>query len=946
VKRRLLILCASIFATPGCEGEGVRPLVPEFTLADAAAPVWDAGSPTPFPDAGEATCDHAGEALPELTLGARGTQQDLPLVAVQPGGTLEGDCVLGHATHLGRYRFSLATPTRVWARVQEGPDSRPALGQMRLRRACDPRDVVCVDAEVSWVDTVLAPGDWTIEVSAAQQAPTPPFLRVQVPRQDHCTESAFGEAGFGEVTDGEVRDGEPESPLHCGAGGGDVRPERFHVTLDAPARAIAEVVAATFDPILEVSANACPEPHQVLGCEDDEEPGVRRLPRLTGLELPAGRTALQVSAYGHETGHFTLVVRPELDIMPGACDEPWIPSLPVEEGRGSVVVPVYPGQQIFQPQCFVDSDPVAALFEVTVSRPMTLTVTRGAIRLAVSDTCTGEGRCVSREGVSPAMLRLARGKHIVGFSPDAVIGDDSVSMEYVLEARPPECRDGVDNDGDGRRDLGDPGCEDASDDDESDPLPAAACDDGRDNDGDARVDLADPGCAGPADDDEYEAPPAACANGLDDDGDGRIDHPADSGCRSPDGASEVDPCDPSMIVGQRGGQIFLPRGRGAAAGAGWERHVLAVDLDRRSAVSVDLALPDGLQGDAHIEFEPACDADLLAPPPMPFGGSRFFLDRAAGRHSLVVFLRQGIDVNVVIRTFSLARGCSDALDNDADGLLDAADPGCTYDLDDDEADDLPSAADACPEAPRVGAEGGSVEVLADPTVAGPFCGVNASGLGRLRILLDRASRVRVRSVDDEGRPRAAALAVQAGCLPENDLQACPTVEVGEATFERLDAGLWTVLVSVPDAPLDPTVWFEVEVQALEEAPAETPACGVSVVTLPLPLDGLPRRISVPAVGALDGSRCGAARGGEVVLAAVLDAPARLVVRAGGGADTIVSARRRCDVPETELGCNDDGGQDLGSRLVLDRVEPGPIHVVIDQVGAAETVDVQVEVTPL
>jgi hypothetical protein len=53
----------------------------------------------------------------------------------------------------------------------------------------------------------------------------------------------------------------------------------------------------------------------------------------------------------------------------------------------------------------------------------------------------------------------------------------------------PACADGVDNDGDGSKDLGDPGC----------PFPMASpedppCDDGLDNDGNGLVDFADPKC--------------------------------------------------------------------------------------------------------------------------------------------------------------------------------------------------------------------------------------------------------------------------------------------------------------------------------------------------------------------------------------------------------------------------------------------------------------------
>jgi hypothetical protein len=74
----------------------------------------------------------------------------------------------------------------------------------------------------------------------------------------------------------------------------------------------------------------------------------------------------------------------------------------------------------------------------------------------------------------------------------------TVSVEVVLY----ECSDGIDNDFDGQVDFpNDPGCESASDDDETDPQ----CLDGIDNDGDGLVDYpADPGCSAATDDDEAD----------------------------------------------------------------------------------------------------------------------------------------------------------------------------------------------------------------------------------------------------------------------------------------------------------------------------------------------------------------------------------------------------------------------------------------------------------
>lgn len=68
----------------------------------------------------------------------------------------------------------------------------------------------------------------------------------------------------------------------------------------------------------------------------------------------------------------------------------------------------------------------------------------------------------------------------------------------------------------------------------------AACGDGMDNDSDGVTDADDPGCSSTSDDDETNpATAAACSNGMDDDTDTLVDYPADYGCATAGGASEV-----------------------------------------------------------------------------------------------------------------------------------------------------------------------------------------------------------------------------------------------------------------------------------------------------------------------------------------------------------------------------------------------------------------------
>ena len=87
------------------------------------------------------------------------------------------------------------------------------------------------------------------------------------------------------------------------------------------------------------------------------------------------------------------------------------------------------------------------------------------------------------------------------------------------------CSGGEDDDFDGLVDLEDPGCRDANDLDETDPM--LPCDDGVDNDEDGGIDtFSDPGCASPA----WPAEQTACSDELDNDGDGLVDWWEDPGC--------------------------------------------------------------------------------------------------------------------------------------------------------------------------------------------------------------------------------------------------------------------------------------------------------------------------------------------------------------------------------------------------------------------------------
>ena len=137
--------------------------------------------------------------------------------------------------------------------------------------------------------------------------------------------------------------------------------------------------------------------------------------------------------------------------------------------------------------------------------------------------------------------------------PGCTVGDGLLESP---DPPPRRCANGIDDDGDGMVDGDDPGCEDLLfDNDETDPPPPpAACNDGLDNDGDNRADYPnDPGCTGLDDTDETDPDELpACGNGIDDDGDGKVDYPHDPGCRSSGDTDETDPvlgvCGPGSEV--------------------------------------------------------------------------------------------------------------------------------------------------------------------------------------------------------------------------------------------------------------------------------------------------------------------------------------------------------------------------------------------------------------
>ncbi len=563
----------------------------------------------------------------------------------------------------------------------------------------------------------------------------------------------------------------------------------------------------------------------------------------------------------------------------------------------------------------------------------------------------------------------------------------------------------------------------------------ADCNDGLDNDGDGRTDLDDPGCAQPLDDSERDPiAGAACGNELDDDGDGFVDFPDDPGCRARGDDSEVLHCAGpwhTIEVGQAGGRFPVPAQRGVSLTGGrcdfddgGREAVLVLTLEERSLVLVSV---DDFDTTLYARAE--CDA-----PDSEFACERFddrleLGDLPPGTHYLFVDPGAPRAVTVDVAVFPLVRDCADDIDNDGDGAIDTADPGCVDARDDDEADPeaLPACADgldndgdgaidwpddgdctgaggaveqarcrAAVPVLEVGPEGGLIEVprQVESGVMDSTCRASGDVLETvLALRLDELSRVRLEVLDG---PRTGLSARTTCDLPNSEL-ACEDF-TNRLTVPEAEAGvLYLIVEPEEEAPVQVQVTVESLVRDCgdgvdndadgaidaddlgcrdrfddEEAddPDPPPACG----------DGIDNdddgRIDWPADpdcaaagGPVELARCAAEVpvieiGGEgavldlppvlgagvfapgcrnilsskeTVLAVTVDELSRIEVEVDEPNVTL-HARSSCDAPESELACEGFDG-----RLRLPAQPAGTVFVVVDPVGEGPiTARVEVE----
>ncbi len=317
--------------------------------------------------------------------------------------------------------------------------------------------------------------------------------------------------------------------------------------------------------------------------------------------------------------------------------------------------------------------PVDAL-RVSTAHPGTTLETALYVRRSCTDSGS-ELACAREElddGVAANELVLERptpGTYYIFLDGGMGRGGD---FELTIELVPPAaCRNGVDDDEDGRTDYPiDPGCVDRDDRDEADP-----------------------------------AVPPQCADDADNDGDGLVDFPLDSGCRAAADDDEVDLCGQGVPVADYPvGQPFIlddtsvdgtRQFQGSCGGntANEKVYVYANPFNARLVFSTD---HEETAGPTLVYVRSACLSAASELGCSPANNQQGQLDRGvvtidrAPPGDYFVFVDHpfglGTPFKLSVEVERLPPGCQDEVDNDEDGFVDGDDPGC-LDLDDEDERD-------------------------------------------------------------------------------------------------------------------------------------------------------------------------------------------------------------------------------------------------------------------
>ncbi|OGG79197.1 hypothetical protein A3A39_04945 [Candidatus Kaiserbacteria bacterium RIFCSPLOWO2_01_FULL_54_13] len=271
---------------------------------------------------------------------------------------------------------------------------------------------------------------------------------------------------------------------------------------------------------------------------------------------------------------------------------------------------------------------------------------------------------------------------------------------------PAQCVDGIDNDGDGLVDAADPGCADGADNNEFNTtlLTPSACADGIDNDGDGLIDfvpvLGDPGCSDIFDENEGDNPPTpppppqapACSDGIDNDDDDLVDS-ADPGCSGSSDTDETNtPTGTAQLVVVK---IVINDNGGTSTVSDFSLHISTSSPGFAEAIGMSSGATTTVSAGTWFVGE-----DSVSGYTATFSGEC----NASGQ----VTLAGGETKTCYITNNDVAPSalpaCSDGADNDGDGLVDSADPGCSGASDSDETN--PSGGGVPENPPSSGGGGG------------------------------------------------------------------------------------------------------------------------------------------------------------------------------------------------------------------------------------------------
>lgn len=233
----------------------------------------------------------------------------------------------------------------------------------------------------------------------------------------------------------------------------------------------------------------------------------------------------------------------------------------------------------------------------------------------------------------------------------------------------------------------------------------AQCLNGLDDDEDGRIDYpADPGCERATDRDETDPDPLpACSDDEDNDGDGLVDYPLDVGCRAASDDDEVDLCGPGVRFFQYPvGEPFIIDStaegtnaiQGTCGGANAPEKIFLYENPVNANLTISLRHEETVDNTlVYVRrdcqgIDVACNDGGGRADPMESRGEVQIDNAAPGDYFIIVDTRFGLggQFKLSIDVERLPPGCSDGLDNDEDGFIDADDLGCANADDEDEQD--------------------------------------------------------------------------------------------------------------------------------------------------------------------------------------------------------------------------------------------------------------------